>query len=106
MVELVERREESDRRVVVGDHVLQQPEVDIAAEVLEGGEEIAVAGQHVGERAPRASVVASDALVVLCCKLVNRMQSDLTEAEFREFVITLARHFQGAPFDESAFPGA
>ncbi|MEI7761585.1 MAG: hypothetical protein WCJ67_12645, partial [Thermoleophilia bacterium] len=39
------------------------------------------------------------------CKLVNRMQTDLKETAFREFVITLAKHFQGAPFDESAFPG-
>lgn len=51
-------------------------------------------------------VPGDESSVVLCCKLVNRMQTDLTEAEFREFVITLARHFQGAPFDESAFPGA
>jgi hypothetical protein len=50
-------------------------------------------------------VPGDDSSVVLCCKLVNRMQTDLTEAEFRAFVITLARHFQGAPFDESAFPG-
>jgi len=33
------------------------------------------------------------------------MQTDLKETAFREFVITLAKHFQGAPFDESAFPG-
>lgn len=51
-------------------------------------------------------VPGDESSVVLCCKLVNRMQTDLTEIEFREFVITLARHFQGAPFDESAFPGA
>src|SRR3954463_8043581 len=38
--EVVERREESDRGVVVGNHVLQQPEVDVAAEVLKGGEEM------------------------------------------------------------------
>src|SRR4051794_35221831 len=51
-------------------------------------------------------VPVDESSVVLCCKLVNRMQTDLTESEFREFVITLAGHFQGAPFDESAFPEA
>jgi hypothetical protein len=51
-------------------------------------------------------VPGDESRVVLCCKLVNRMQTDLTEAEFREFVITLARHFEGTPFVESAFPGA
>jgi len=49
-------------------------------------------------------IPGDESSVVLCCKLVNRMQTDLAEAEFRQFVITLARHFQGAPFDESAFP--
>ena len=42
--------------------------------------------------------------VVLACKLVNRMQTDLTEPEFEVFVKALARHFEGEPFDESAFP--
>jgi hypothetical protein len=51
-------------------------------------------------------VPGDESSVVLCCKLVNRMQTDLTEAEFREFVLALARHFQGTAFDESAFPDA
>lgn len=42
--------------------------------------------------------------VVLACKLVNRMQTDLTEAEFHRLVKALARRFDGEPFDESAFP--
>ena len=45
-----------------------------------------------------------EASVVLACKLVNRMQTDLAEDDFRAFVIVLARHFEGAPFDERAFP--
>ena len=42
--------------------------------------------------------------VVLACKLVNRMQTDLTEPEFEALVKALARRFEGEPFDESAFP--
>ena len=42
--------------------------------------------------------------VVLACKLINRMQTDLTESEFASLVKALARRFEGAPFDESAFP--
>jgi hypothetical protein len=42
--------------------------------------------------------------VVLACKLVNRMQTDLTEPEFKMLVKALARHFDGDPFDEAAFP--
>lgn len=42
--------------------------------------------------------------VVLACKLVNRMQTDLTEPEFKALVKALARSFEGEPFDESAFP--
>ena len=42
--------------------------------------------------------------VVLACKLVNRMQTDLTESEFEALVKALARRFEGEPFDESAFP--
>ncbi|HMI82235.1 MAG TPA: hypothetical protein VK480_10645 [Solirubrobacterales bacterium] len=42
--------------------------------------------------------------VVLACKLVNRMQTDLTEREFEALVKALARRFEGEPFDESAFP--
>lgn len=42
--------------------------------------------------------------VVLACKLVNRMQTDLTEPEFEVFVKALARRFEGKPFDQSAFP--
>jgi hypothetical protein len=42
--------------------------------------------------------------VVLACKLVNRMQTDLTEREFEILVKALARRFDGEPFDEAAFP--
>ena len=42
--------------------------------------------------------------VVLACKLVNRMQTDLTEGEFEMLVKALARRFDGEPFDEAAFP--
>lgn len=42
--------------------------------------------------------------VVLACKLINRMQTDLTEQEFETLVKALARRFEGEPFDESAFP--
>lgn len=42
--------------------------------------------------------------VVLACKLVNRMQTDLREPEFEALVRALARRFDGEPFDESAFP--
>jgi hypothetical protein len=42
--------------------------------------------------------------VVLACKLVNRMQTDLTEGEFEMLVKALARCFDGEPFDEAAFP--
>lgn len=42
--------------------------------------------------------------VVLACKLVNRMQTDLRESEFEDLVKALARGFDGEPFDEAAFP--
>src|SRR5215204_3993036 len=42
--------------------------------------------------------------VVLACKLVNRMQTDLTEGEFEMLVKALARRFDGEPLDEAAFP--
>src|SRR4051794_3624232 len=42
--------------------------------------------------------------VVLASKIVNRMQSDLTEPEFEAFVKALAARFDGAEFDEAAFP--
>ena len=42
--------------------------------------------------------------LVLACKLVNRMQTDLTEGEFEMLVKALARRFDGEPFDEAAFP--
>jgi len=50
-------------------------------------------------------VPGDDSSEVLACKLANRMQADLTEDEFRAFVVVLARHFEGRPFDETAFPG-
>lgn len=42
--------------------------------------------------------------VVLVADLVNRMKSDMTDAEFRAIVKALARHFDGDNFDHSAFP--
>lgn len=42
--------------------------------------------------------------VVLVADLVNKMKGDMTEAEFRTMVQALSRHFDEAPFDESAFP--
>jgi hypothetical protein len=47
---------------------------------------------------------ADEGSVVLACQLVNRMQADLTEPEFRAMVKALARRFDGEPFDETAFP--
>jgi hypothetical protein len=49
-------------------------------------------------------VPGDEASVVLACKLVNRMQGDLPEEDFRAFVIALARHFEGASFADAAFP--
>jgi hypothetical protein len=43
-----------------------------------------------------AHLTASDeSSVVLACKLVNRMQTDLTEPEFEALVKALARRFEG-----------
>lgn len=42
--------------------------------------------------------------VVLVADLVNRMKTDMSDAEFRGLVQALARHFDGATFDSSAFP--
>lgn len=43
--------------------------------------------------------------VVLACKLVNRMQTDLTEQEFRALVTALAQRFErGELIDPAAFP--
>jgi len=42
--------------------------------------------------------------VVLASALVNRMKSDMTDAEFQRMVGALARHFEGASFDGEAFP--
>jgi hypothetical protein len=44
------------------------------------------------------------ASVVLVADLVNKMKSDLTVGEFQAMVRGLSRHFDGEPFDESAFP--
>src|SRR4051794_37440405 len=42
--------------------------------------------------------------VVLASKIVNGMQSDLTELEFEALVKALAVRFSGGQFDERAFP--
>jgi hypothetical protein len=42
--------------------------------------------------------------VVLVADLVNRMKTDMSDAQFRVPVNALARHFDGASFDFSAFP--
>src|SRR4051812_13144228 len=49
---------------------------------------------------------ADESSVVLACKLINRMQTDLTESEFEFFVKALAGSFEGEPFDASASPRA
>lgn len=36
--------------------------------------------------------------------LINRMKTDLSDAEFRRLVTALAAGFAGEPFDEAAFP--
>lgn len=36
--------------------------------------------------------------------LINRMKTDLSDAEFRRIVSALAESFADLPFDESAFP--
>jgi hypothetical protein len=45
-----------------------------------------------------------EASVVLVADLVNRMKSDMTDAEFRGMVTALASHFGGSEFDHAAFP--
>lgn len=42
--------------------------------------------------------------VVLVADLLNRMKTDMSDAEFRVLVKALARHFDGAGFDFAAFP--
>jgi hypothetical protein len=42
--------------------------------------------------------------VVLVAELVHRMKADLTDREFTGMVRELARHLEGAPFDETVFP--
>lgn len=45
-----------------------------------------------------------EASVVVTCSLINRMKTDLNDAEFRLLVTELARTFAGGQFDERAFP--
>lgn len=45
-----------------------------------------------------------EASLVLVADLVNRMKSDMTDAEFRGMVAALAGHFGGSEFDHAAFP--
>src|SRR5690349_22635728 len=42
--------------------------------------------------------------VVVTCALVNRMKTDLTDAQFRTLVRELAKTFDGGTFEERAFP--
>jgi hypothetical protein len=42
--------------------------------------------------------------IVVTCSMVNRMKTDLSDAEFRRVVIELAKVFQGGQFDEQVFP--
>lgn len=42
--------------------------------------------------------------VVLVADLVNRMKSDMADAEFKTMVGALARHFEGSRFESDAFP--
>ena len=48
--------------------------------------------------------VGDESSVVLVADLVNKMKSDMTEDEFGAMIRALCRHFDGQPFDESAFP--
>jgi hypothetical protein len=45
-----------------------------------------------------------EASVVVTCALVNRMKTDLTEAQFKAMVFELAKVFAGGAFDEAVFP--
>jgi hypothetical protein len=49
-------------------------------------------------------VPGDEASVVVTSALVNRMKTDLTDAQFRTMVRALARVFDGGTFDEHAFP--
>jgi hypothetical protein len=42
--------------------------------------------------------------VVVTCSLVNRMKTDLSDAQFRAMVSELATVFAGSKFDKSRFP--
>jgi len=42
--------------------------------------------------------------VVVTCAFVNRMKTDLTEAQFKTMVFELAKVFAGGAFDEAVFP--
>jgi hypothetical protein len=44
------------------------------------------------------------ASVVVTCALVSRMKADLTEDQFKAIVTGLAKAFDGAAFDQGAFP--
>jgi hypothetical protein len=45
-----------------------------------------------------------EASVVVTCALVNRMKTDLTDAQFKAMVCELARVFAGGTFSQRAFP--
>ena len=60
--EIVERREELHRSVVLRDQVVEEEVVDVPAEVAEEVEEVAMPGEDVGQGADGAQVVASDGL--------------------------------------------
>ncbi|RHW24154.1 hypothetical protein D0Z08_25890 [Nocardioides immobilis] len=62
--------------------------------------------QRGGRRYPTWEHVTSgdESNVLLVADLINRMKSDLTDAEFRSIVKALARTFGGATFDPAAFP--
>lgn len=42
--------------------------------------------------------------VALVADIVNKMKNDMDEEEFKTIVRALARHFDGAPFEELSFP--
>jgi hypothetical protein len=44
------------------------------------------------------------ASVVVTCALLSRMKADLAEGQFKLIVTELARAFDGATFDQGAFP--
>lgn len=60
-VEVIKWHEEVDRRIILGDEILQQKEVHVPAEVLEQCEELAISRKRLSEWTALAQVVPTDA---------------------------------------------